>query len=87
MHRGELGIGILKEYWGIGVASSLLDYFFKWALMQEQVKKVDLEVREDNIRAVNLYLKHDFKIEGKISRGINVDGRYYDLYCMGKTIG
>lgn len=87
MHRGDLGIGVLKEYWGMGIASQLMDYFFKWANSKAVVKKIDLEVREDNIRAINLYLKYGFKIEGRISRGMLIDGKYYDLYCMGKTIG
>lgn len=87
MHRGEIGIGILKEYWGIGIGSQLMDYFFKWVNTKSVVKKVDLEVREDNTRAINLYLKYGFKIEGRISRGMLVDGKYYDLYYMGKTIG
>ncbi|MDF2674892.1 MAG: family N-acetyltransferase [Clostridiales bacterium] len=87
MHRGDLGIGVLKEYWGMGIGSSLIDYFFKWASSNAAVKKIDLEVREDNLRAINLYLKYGFKIEGRISRGMLIEGKYYDLYCMGKTIG
>lgn len=86
MHRGELGIGVIKEYWGIGVGTSLMDYFFKWANSKSFVKKIDLEVREDNLRAINLYIKYGFKIEGRISRGMFVDGKYYDLYYMGKII-
>lgn len=87
MHRGELGIGVLKEYWEMGIGSHLMDYFFKWVNSKSVVKKIDLEVREDNIRAINLYLKYGFKIEGRISRGLLIDGKYYDLYYMGKTIG
>lgn len=87
MHRGELGIGILKEYWEIGVGSQLMEYFFKWANSKSVVKKIDLEVREDNSRAINLYLKYGFIVEGRISRGVLIDGKYYDLYYMGKTIG
>jgi RimJ/RimL family protein N-acetyltransferase len=87
MHRGDMGIGVLKEYWGLGIASRLMDYFLRWANSNPVITKVDLQVREDNFRAINLYLKYGFKIEGKISRGMFVDGKYYDLHCMGKTIG
>jgi RimJ/RimL family protein N-acetyltransferase len=87
MHRGEMGIGILKDYWGYGIGSCLMDYFTKWVNSRGVIKKIDLEVREDNIRAINLYLKYGFEVEGKISRGIFIDNRYYDLYHMGKTIG
>jgi RimJ/RimL family protein N-acetyltransferase len=87
MHRGDLGIAILKDYWGLGIGGCLMDYFFKWVFQNSITRKIDLEVREDNIRAINLYLKYGFKIEGRISRGICVDGKHYDLYCMGKSIG
>jgi RimJ/RimL family protein N-acetyltransferase len=87
MHRGDMGIAVLKDYWGIGVGTCLMDYFLKWAYSNGITKKIDLQVREDNIRAINLYLKYGFKIEGRISRGMYVDGKYYDIYYMGKTLG
>jgi RimJ/RimL family protein N-acetyltransferase len=87
MHRGDLGIAVLKDFWGEGIGTFLMDNFFRWANQNGITKKVELQVREDNTRAINLYLKYGFKIEGRISRGMYVDGRYYDLYCMGKTIG
>lgn len=87
MHRGELGIAVLKDYWNIGVGNCLMDYFFKWAQSTDKIKKVELQVRADNINAINLYLKWGFKFEGKIENGIMVNGKYYDLYYMGRTIG
>lgn len=87
MHRGDLGIGVLKDYWGIGVGNALLDYFFRWAASTGTIKKVDLEVRDDNTAAIALYEKWGFKIEGKIERGLCINGRFYDLYHMGRLIG
>lgn len=87
MHRGEMSIGILKEYWGQGIGSCLMDYFTRWVNSTGVIKKIDLEVREDNLRAISLYLKYGFQIEGRISKGIFIDNKYYDLYHMGKTIG
>lgn len=87
MHRGEMGIGILKDYWGVGVATALMDYFFKWVETDGIIKKIELQVREDNINAINLYIKYGFKIEGRISMGMYVENKYYDLYCMGKIVG
>jgi ribosomal protein S18 acetylase RimI-like enzyme len=66
MHRGEVGIGVLKDYWGIGVATALMDYFFKWVETDGVIKKIELQVREDNVNAIKLYLKYGFKIEGRI---------------------
>ncbi|HBG38418.1 MAG TPA: N-acetyltransferase, partial [Clostridiaceae bacterium] len=85
--RGELGIAVLKQFWGIGVGNFLMDYLFKWINSNGIIKKVDLSVREDNINAINLYIKWGFKIEGRISKGLYINGKYYDLYNMGKIIG
>jgi RimJ/RimL family protein N-acetyltransferase len=86
-HRGNMGIAVLKDYWGIGIGTALMEYFLKWAQSTDKVKKIDLEVVEANTRAINLYLKYGFKIEGRISRGVYLRGRYMDIYYMGKTIG
>lgn len=87
MHRGDLGIGVLKDYWGIGVGNALMDYFFRWAVSSGTIKKVDLEVREDNTAAIALYNRWNFETEGKIERGLCIDGRFVDLYHMGRIIG
>lgn len=87
MHRGDMGISVLKEYWGLGIGSALLDYLLKWAEGGGVIKKIELQVRIDNKWAVELYLKRGFVIEGIITMGICVDDKYYDLYFMGKTIG
>lgn len=87
MHRGDLGIGVLKDSWGIGVGNALMDYFFRWAASTGTVKKVDLEVRDDNTAAIALYKKWGYKIEGKIERGMCINGRFCDLYHMGRLIG
>ena len=57
MHRGELGIAVLKQFWGIGVGNFLMDYLFRWVNSNGIINKVDLSVREDNINAINLYMK------------------------------
>lgn len=87
IHRGEMGISILKDYWGIGVGSALIEYLLAWVEFNGVIKKIELQVRQDNISAVELYIKWGFEIEGKIARGMNVKDNYYDLYYMGKIIG
>lgn len=85
-HRGEVGIAVLKDYWGIGVGSALMKCFLKWASQNGITRKVELLVREDNINAIALYIKFGFKMEGKISMGMRVDNRIYDIYMMGKIL-
>lgn len=85
-HRGEMGIAVLKNFWGVGIGSSLIDCFLKWAKSNGVTRKVDLLVREDNISAIGLYLKFGFKIEGRIEKAMLVNGRLYDIYLMGKIL-
>jgi RimJ/RimL family protein N-acetyltransferase len=86
-HRGDMGISVLKDYWGQGIGSALIEYLMDWAEKSGIIKKIDLQVRVDNDRAVKLYRRWGFKIEGIISRGMHIDDKYFDLYYMGKTIG
>ncbi|MEF9952926.1 MAG: GNAT family N-acetyltransferase [Clostridium sp.] len=85
-HRGEMGVAVLKDYWNIGVGKSLIDCFLKWAKTNGITRKIDLLVREDNLSAISLYLRFGFQIEGRISKGMLVDNRLYDIYLMGKTL-
>ncbi|MCX7884043.1 MAG: GNAT family N-acetyltransferase [Caloramator sp.] len=86
MHRGDMGIYILKDYWNLGIGSCMIDYFLKWAVENNTIKKIALEVRTDNERAINLYKKFGFEIEGHLKKSLFIDGRYYDTYYMAKTI-
>lgn len=86
MHRGDMGIYILKDYWNLGIGSCMIEHFLKWAGENETIKKVALEVRIDNERAINLYKKFGFEIEGHFKKSLFIDGEYYDTYYMGKLI-
>lgn len=60
-----------------GYASSFIK-----ELEKEKIDKIMLEVKEDNIKAINLYKKHGFKI-------INVRKKYYrhkDALIMEKIL-
>ena len=56
------------------IGSSLLNEFLK-LMYDEKVKNIELEVRTDNLKAKNFYIKHGFKIKGKIK----------DFYQDGKS--
>ncbi len=82
-HTGELGITVRKRCWGMGIGSMLLDNLMVWARGTEIVTKLDLLVRTDNERAIQLYERKGFEREGRIRRAIRIDGRYHDALCMG----
>lgn len=82
-HAGEFGISVLKGYWGNRIGYNLLAHLIEWVKDNKVVKKINLEVREDNKSAIALYKKLGFELEGTIRKNFFVDGKYYDSYIMG----
>lgn len=82
-HSGEFGLSVRKEYWGLGIGSFMLDALIDWARATQVVKKINLHTRTDNQRAIALYLRKGFVIEGTVNRGIFLHGEYFDHYLMG----
>ncbi len=82
-HRASIGMNVIKDYWGIGAGTSLLTKALEYFLSDKNLTKLELEVRADNVRAINLYKKFDFKIEGNISKFFRINDQYYSAYIMG----
>lgn len=85
-HRGEFGVSVKKEFWGRGLASSLIEYMLEWAKESGVINKINLLVREDNHSAIALYKKFGFCIEGRLTREFCVDNIYYNALFMGIEI-
>lgn len=84
-HAGEFGISVLKDYWGNRIGYNLLSQLIEWAKKNKIIKKINLEVREDNRSAIALYKKLGFELEGTIRKNFFADGKYYDSHLMGIT--
>src|SRR5215475_10377994 len=76
-HSGELSMSVRKDYWGLGVGSSMLDALLDWA-RKNRILKINLRVRTDNHRAIRLYERKGFVHEGTIRREIFFAGNYFD---------
>lgn len=81
-HAGEFSLAVLGEYAGMGIGRALLTRLINWA-SASGIHKINLEVRTENERAVNLYSRLGFVTEGRISRTVFYDGGYHDSYAMG----
>ena len=81
-HRVSLGISVLKEYWGRGIASKLIEYTINYC-KSNNLKKIELDVRADNDRAIALYKKFGFEREGEIRNFFYLNGVYYNCYLFG----
>jgi RimJ/RimL family protein N-acetyltransferase len=80
-HVGELGMGILNGFRGKGIGTSLVKKCLQHAT-QAGLEKVELQVYETNIPAIELYSKFGFKIVGTRERYRKVDGRYENCVLM-----
>ena len=82
-HTGVVGVSVSKEYWGNNIATKLFAELFDWAKSNGFTKKINLAVREDNQRAIELYARLGFKITGKETMSQLTDGVYYSSINMG----
>ena len=84
-HKAEFGICILKEYWGFGIGKSLLKETILWA-DSSRIEKISLNVLEENVKAIELYKKFGFEVEGLLKKDKKLsDGRYYNTVIMGRV--
>lgn len=86
-HIGEVGISLLKDYWGMGLGSALLEELIDWAQQTPQIRRLELTVQKQNTRAVHLYEKYGFQTEAVMARGARGDDdRFLDVLLMSKMI-
>lgn len=85
-HVGEFGITVIKDYWGLGIGEGMLLTLIEWAKISGVIYKINLTVRADNHRGIKLYEKMGFVYEGKRSRDLRINGKFYDGIMMGLEI-
>jgi len=81
-HRGEFGLTVSKEYWGMGIGKRLIEYMIK-AVKESGITRIGLQVRVDNVRAIKLYSNLGFEIEGRIKKFMKIKEKYFDFLQMG----
>jgi putative acetyltransferase len=83
-HALALGISVARPAQGRGVGTALMhaliDYADRWA----GVLQIELTVWADNERAIGLYRKFGFEIEGRLRAYGLRDGRYDDVVAMAR---
>jgi len=87
MHACSLGMGVDREDWGRGVGGLLLDVALTWARGRPMLRRMGLQVYEDNVRALHLYRSRGFTDEGLLRDEARVDGNPVNLLGMGVDVG
>ena len=84
-HSLFLVLGVLRSQWHRGVGRSLLEAIEDWALAHG-IHRLELTVRMDNERALQLYEKMGFMREGTKRHSLQIEGRFIDEHYMSKLI-
>lgn len=83
-HKVTFGVGVRKAFWGYGIGKALLQVSIDWA-DANGVRKMALEVLETNQKAIQLYEKWGFTVEGILKNDkCLADGKYYHTIIMGR---
>lgn len=83
-HSANIGIMIHKDFQGKGVGTTLMESIIDVADNWLMLVRVELTVFADNEKAINLYKKFNFEVEGlKKKAGIR-NGEYVDEIVMGR---
>ncbi|GAA0359636.1 GNAT family N-acetyltransferase [Bacillus horti] len=84
VHKTEFGVGVLQDFWGYGIGKELLNTSIAWA-DTNGIKKMTLQVLEQNEKALSLYKKLGFEIEGVLKKDkLLSDNHFYNTVIMGR---
>lgn len=84
-HCAYIVIGILQDFVGQGIGKQLFEMLEGWAL-EHTLHRLELTVMRHNERALHLYQKMGYKIEGVKQDSLWVNGKYVDEYYMAKIL-
>jgi ribosomal protein S18 acetylase RimI-like enzyme len=84
-HTGSLVIGVDAAAAGRGIGRDLLAAAEREASARG-LRRLELTVMTDNLRALGLYLRSGFRVEGLRQRAVQRGGTGIDEYYMGKLL-
>lgn len=81
-HCASFGIAIEKEYCGIGIGGKMMEAGIDWA-RNHGISRITLQVDTNNLRAISLYMKYGFEVEGTLRNDKRLaDGTFVNSYTM-----
>jgi putative acetyltransferase len=84
-HSARLGIAVHDAFQGRGIGRALLEKLIDLADRWLGLVRIDLTVDADNSRAIALYEKLGFTVEGTERKARYFDGRYLDVLVMARV--
>ncbi len=85
-HTALVVMGIRRSHWGQGIGTTLMTPAISWA-QQHGISRLELTAVVDNRRAVALYHKMGFRVEGLRRHSLQLaDGQFVDEYSMARIL-
>lgn len=84
-HSAYIVTGILQEYAGRGLGTQFFQSVEEWAIAHN-IHRLELTVMCHNERAVHLYKKVGFVVEGIKKDSLRINDQYVDEYYMAKIL-
>ncbi len=86
-HSGTVSISVRKEWREQGIGSALFHSAIAWAKNDPILEKLTLTVFSTNLRAIALYKKFGFLVEGRCPKYVKLEsGEYIDAVLMYKFV-
>lgn len=83
-HRTEVGVGIHEDaYWGQGMGSEALGLWVDHLFSERGLGRFGFTTWSGNQGMIKVGEKLGFVLEGRIRRGCEVKGRFFDIIHMG----
>jgi len=83
-HRAEIGYGFLKEYWGKGYASKIVNNISNFGFSELAMHRIYGLVDPENKASIRVLEKNGYLIEGTMHDYFYARGRYFDMCLMAK---
>jgi L-phenylalanine/L-methionine N-acetyltransferase len=87
LHIASLGMGVHDDWVGRGIGTALLEALLDTADRWLGIRRLELTVYVDNTRAINLYRRFGFEMEGTHRAYALRDGEYGDAHTMARLAG
>lgn len=85
-HCANITIMVNPNFHSIGIGSALMDKLLEYSNNILKVKKVELSVFSNNNKAIKLYKKYGFSVEGIKRQAVFVNNEFKDEIFMAKFI-
>ena len=78
----QVGLDIVEAFRGRGLACPIYEHFMSYFFDQVRMNRVHLKVIDTNLRAIHVYEKLGFIVEGRDRQALFRDGEHRDYVCM-----